>query len=116
MPERSRPGDALGVGLGAAPRAAATHKAKPAAKARPARGRGRGIIFSSLNRRVGLPFSHASGASTSAPRAHEIDESAVDIHADELHAELVAQVRSLLAVQELALDRRAQDSHPRSLV
>src|SRR5260221_10854948 len=62
MPERSRPGDALGVGLGAAARAAGTDRARTVAKARAARGRGRAVIFNSLNRRVGLPFSHGADA------------------------------------------------------
>src|SRR5205085_8360556 len=51
----------------------------------------------------------------SSMRSHEIDESVVDIDADQLHANLVADVGAARAVHDLPLHRRMKNADPRSL-
>src|SRR5436190_8665276 len=48
--------------------------------------------------------------------AREVDEPALDVGADELHPHAVADVETLGALLELALDRRLEQPHPGALL
>src|SRR5258706_8526068 len=48
--------------------------------------------------------------------ADEVDVAAFDVYVDQLHVDTVADVDSMRAVDDLALNRRVEDSHPCSLL
>src|SRR4051794_23884586 len=50
------------------------------------------------------------------PRTFKVDEAALDIRAQELHADAVADVDARIAANDASFNRRLQDPHPGALV